>query len=569
MNLYLTLEDSQTIDEGPHISGGLSYLKTGDFRINPEHPPLVKELSTLPLLGLNISIPTDHESWHNYNQWDFGRQLIYHSSAWPDTIVFLARLFPIILGLILGFYIYRWAKEIFGFQSGLLALFLYCLSPNFIAHSHLVTTDTALALFFVLIIYYFGKYLKNPSKKILFVAAIVFALGFNTKYSAVLFIPVLIFIYFWHWLVKKEKTKLRLKKFLLVFLVFFVITAATTFMLYGFEMKKPLEEPRVQKLYQERQELIDKNLVKTQPLFIQPLVSLANPETKTGSFIYNFAKNISVPAYTYWRGFFSVLSHNHWGHGAYLMGMTGTQGWWYYFIIAYLIKTPLTTVLLSLFVFILFVWKKIIKNIEIPFWQKIKNIDFKYWLIIWPPLIYFLWSLTSHINLGVRHILPVYPFIFIGLSSLVSIKIRKRKRKIIYNTGLTLMIIYYLATNIMIFPFYLSYFNEAIGGPENGHQYLLDSNIDWGQDVKRLEKWLDKNNIKNYHTLLFGSLDSSYYLDNQLSFPKNEEVRQNGISPGYYIISAGPLFDPNGDWHWPHKYKPINKIGYSIYIYQF
>jgi len=569
LNLYLAAEDSQTIDEGPHISGGLSYLKTGDFRINPEHPPLVKELSALPLLFLDIPIPTNHESWHNYNQWDFGRQLIYHSPVSPETIIFLSRLFPIILALILGIYIYKWAKEIFGFKSGLLALFLYCLSPNFIAHTHLVTTDTALALFFVLIIYYFGKYLKNPKTKNLILAALVFALGFNAKYSAVLFIPILIFIYFWHWLIKKEKIKLGLKKFLVVFLVFFGLTAVVTFSLYGFEMKKPLEDPRVQRLYQEREELIDRNLTKTQPLFIQALIPLSSPGTKIGSFLYNFAKKIPIPAYTYWRGLFSVLSHNYWGHGAFLMGMTGTKGWCYYFIIAYLIKTPITTVLLSLFVFGFFVWKKIIKGRENSFWQKIKDIDFKYWLIIWPPLIYFLWSLTSHINLGVRHILPIYPFIFIGISSLATIKIKKRKRKIIFNTGLTLMIIYYLATNIMIFPFYLSYFNEVIGGPENGHKYLLDSNIDWGQDIKRLENWLNKNNIKTYHTLLFGSLDSNHYLDNQLNFPKNEEVKQNGINPGYYIISAGPLFDPNGKWHWPHKYEPIKRIGYSIYIYKF
>jgi len=566
LNLYLAVTDSQTIDEGPHIAGGYSYLKTGDFRINPEHPPLLKELSALPLLFYNPLLPLNHESWSNYNEWDFARQFLYHNNKPADTIIFLARLAPILIGILLGFYIYKWAKEIFGFKSGLFALFLYSFSPNFIAHAHLVTTDVILTFFFVLSIYYFGKYLKNPNKKTLLIAAFIFSFAFNNKYSSVIFIPILIFIYFLHWLFKR---KLGFKKFLITFIVFTIITATVTFFLYGFEIKKPLSDPRVIRLYQERQEIIDKNQIDIQPLFVRPLITLANPDTKFGNFIYRFAENFPVPAYTYWRGLFSVISHNYWGHGSYLLGMTGTQGWWYYFIVAFLVKTPISTILLTLLGFLYFLYKlsKKSNKEQKSLWRVIKNIKFDYWLIIFPSLIYFFFSLTSHINLGIRHIFPIYPFIFIGASSLINIKLKNKNKKILLKSGFIIIVIYYLFTNLSIFPYYLSYFNEAIGGAKNGHKFLLDSNLDWSQDIKRLKNWLIKNKIENPHLLLFGSLEINYYIKNSLPLPNNETIEKRGIEPGYYIISAGPLFDPNGEYNWLQNYKAIHKIGYSIYIF--
>ena len=327
----------------------------------------------------------------------------------------------------------------------------------------------------------------------------------------------------------------------------------------------------MERLYEERQEIEDQSTIDQQIFYVKPLIYLGDPETTVGKFLKNFAEKFPVPAYSYWRGFFSVFTHTSWGHGSFLMGMTGTQGWWYYFIIAFLIKSPLSTIILTLSGFIYFLYKisKKTNTENINLLETLKKIKFDYWLIIIPPLIYFAWSLTSHINLGVRHILPIYPFIFIGASSLLNIKTHTKFKKYLFNFSLISLIIYYLFTSLSIFPYSLSYFNEAIGGAENGHKYLLDSNIDWGQDVKRLVKYLKEENIDQCHTCIFGSLDLNYYYPGSLTMPDNEEIEKNGIPSGYYAISTGPLFDPNKNYNWLLKFKPIKQIGYSIKIYKF
>lgn len=572
LSLYLALTDSQTIDEGPHIAGGYSYWLTGDYRINPEHPPLIKLLATLPLLFYGPTLPVNSDSWRHYNEWEFGRQFLYNNIKPADTIIFLARLFPVLLGLILGYYIYRWAKELFGPKAGLFALFLFVFSPDFLGHSHLVTTDVPLSLFFLLSIYYFGRYIKKPSRKNLWIGAIVFALAILTKYSALILIPVLALLYLINWRLNKNTNKLGLKKFVKLFLVYLATTVVLTLVVYGFEFKKPLTDPRVGRLYEERAEIISKGQEKNQMFFVKPLLSLADPEKPTGRFIYQLAEKFPVPAYSYWRGFFNVLSHNLRGHGSYLFGQYSLTGWWYYFIIAFIIKNPLPILILSLVTFFVFLYKYIISrpaSINIIRASRFKEFTQSYYLIIVPPLVFFLWSLTSHLNLGIRHIFPVYPFVFLGLAALVNLKIINVFSRLIYKVFLGAIVLYYLLTNIQIFPFYISYFNELVGGPSQGQNYLLDSNIDWGQDIKRLKKYLDTNNIEKCYSLLFGSLVTNYYIKGEMAMPDNKSVEKFGIPKGYYVISTFPLFDPTWSFSWLIKYPPVKRIGYSIYVYNF
>jgi hypothetical protein len=570
INLYLAATDSQTIDEAPHISSGYSYFLTGDYRMNPEHPPLLKLLAAIPLLFYGPDLPINHQSWANYNEWDFGRQFLYYNTKPADTIIFLARLFPILLGMALGCFIYKWAKELFGKKPGLFALFLYVLSPEFLGHGHLVTTDVSIAFFFLLSIYYFGRYLKKPLTGNLFIAAIVFALAMLTKYSAVILIPILGCLYFIHWLINKDKIKKGLITLIKVFFVFLAVTSLLTVFLYQFEFKKAIDDPRVQKLYQERSVIVKKGTLSQLPPYLRFTAKFADPNIPSGRFLLKVAEKLPLPAYSYWRGFFSVLSHNEMGHGTVLLGKYSLTGWWYYFIVAFLVKTPLT-VLFLLLTAVIFAVIKIKKSAAAgsqPIWQRFKNLKFDYYLIKVPPLIYFLWSLTSHINLGIRHILPIYPFIFIGVSYLANLSFNNRRAANMYKIVLAALIIFYLATNLKVFPNYLSYFNEAVGGPAQGHKYLLDSNLDWGQDIKRLKNYLEKNNIKEFHSLLLGSLVKSYYLKDGINMPDNAWVEKNGAEKGYYVISANPFFDPTWTFQWLQKYAPLARIGYSIYIYK-
>ncbi|MDA7857890.1 hypothetical protein N9A72_00150, partial [bacterium] len=121
-------QKSATFDEGAHLSAGYSYLKTGDFRLNKEHPPLIKMLASIPLFFLNLDFPYEKHSWIRGNEWEFSDLFIYHNRTSAEKILFLGRIPILILSLILGFFVFQWSKELYGLKSGLFALFLYTFS---------------------------------------------------------------------------------------------------------------------------------------------------------------------------------------------------------------------------------------------------------------------------------------------------------------------------------------------------------------------------------------------------------------------------------------------------------
>jgi len=159
MSVYSMSLKSITNDELTHITSGYSYLKSFDFRMNPEHPPLMKLLAGFPLLFLDPVFPTDHPSWVEGKQWVFGAQFLYFQNDNTDQLIFWARLPMVLIGLLLGFFIFLFAKDLYGKNAGYLALFLYSFSPNFLAHTRLVTTDVGLACFSLMTVYFLYKYL--------------------------------------------------------------------------------------------------------------------------------------------------------------------------------------------------------------------------------------------------------------------------------------------------------------------------------------------------------------------------------------------------------------------------
>ncbi|MBU2236257.1 glycosyltransferase family 39 protein, partial [Patescibacteria group bacterium] len=183
MEFTSALQESQTIDEGSHLSSGYTYVTTRDFRLNPEHPPLIKEVSALPLLFLPIEAPLDHISWTEQNQWEFGRQFLYNNTVDADLILLLGRLPIMLLSLLLGMFIYKWAARLWGQGTGLVALVLYVFEPNILAHSRYITTDLAATLFFFLAIYCLDKYFHTFSRKNLLQFIVVFAIAQFVKFS--------------------------------------------------------------------------------------------------------------------------------------------------------------------------------------------------------------------------------------------------------------------------------------------------------------------------------------------------------------------------------------------------
>lgn len=491
---------SITVDEISHISSGYSYIKTGDFRLNPEALPLVDMLSALPLLFLNPKLPLDHESWEKakYNElegqyhWEFGEQFFFHYNDNADQILFFGRIFVILLSVLLGFFVFKWAKELFGIKPGLFALFLYSFSPNILAHSRIATIDLGAACFMFIAAYYFWRFINNITLKSLAIAGITFGLAQLSKFTALYLIPIYIILTLIVVYTKRKKDT----KF---FNVLFGKKSRTLFSLL----------------------LI---------LFVIGFVVVI-----FGYFIKGFPAYIDGLTYT--------VYHSTVGHPSYLMGQHSTDGWWYYFFVAFFIKTPIPTLVFLLLTLIFF--RK----------MRHKEIMNEFFLIV-PIIFLFSVFIFNNMNIGLRHILPIYPFLFVFTSRLINFK----KLKIL----VILLALWYLVGALFIYPHYLAYFNEFIGGPNNGDKYLLDSNIDWGQDLKGLKNYMDKNNIQ--HIIL--------------GYWGKDDIAQRGISykqvscypePGLIAVSVNNLHGIKEErsecLKWLKGYNPITKIGYTIFIY--
>ena len=209
ISIGTALGDAAIMDEVAHIPSGYSYIKYHDYRLNPEHPPILKDLAGIPLQFLNVTFPTDEQFWATdaNGQWNAGWRFMYLPGNDTEKIIFWSRFPIVLLSLLLGFFIFKWAKELFGVKAGLLALVLYAFDPNILGHDHYVTTDLGIAAFSVFAFYFFVKYLKDPSWKMTALAGVFLGLAQLAKFSAVLLFPIfglslLICIFF-----RKDKLK--------------------------------------------------------------------------------------------------------------------------------------------------------------------------------------------------------------------------------------------------------------------------------------------------------------------------------------------------------------------------
>ncbi|MFQ5620946.1 MAG: ArnT family glycosyltransferase [Candidatus Nanoarchaeia archaeon] len=481
-------QKGMTTDELTHITAGYSYVKTHDFRLNPEHPPLMKTLSGLFLLPLNPTLP-DHPSWDNAltdgeAQWVYGAQFFFFSPNDPDTLLFWARLPIVLTALLLGFYIWRWAKELYGTKPAFLALILFTFSPNLLANSRIVHTDIGITTFAFITLYYWWHTLKKPSLNNTVKTGIALGLALAAKFSAVFLLAILPILAVWHATKEQqEDVKKYAKKIVMPFVLILGLAIIVIFLLYQ-------------------------------------IVGIA----------------------AFFTGLWKVIVHSRIGHHSFLMGQRSMDGWWYYFIVTFLIKTPIA--LLAL----------LIARI---FYSKTKPFDKQTGFILIPAAIFFLAFMFNKINIGHRHILPIYPFLYLWISPLADVK--KTAQKILLSAA----VILYIISSIMIFPHYLAYFNEFVT-PSNAHNYVIDSNIDWGQDLKGLGAWMKENNVDNITMAYFG-LDSRYYRDitwNELKCKPTE---------GLIAISVNRLVglkqNDEACTKWLHQFKPIEEIGYSIKIY--
>lgn len=270
-----------------------------------------------------------------------------------------------------------------------------------------------------------------------------------------------------------------------------------------------------------------------------------------------------LPAHPYLLGLNRVGEFDKGGHHAYLLGQHSMFGWWYYFPVVFAVKTPTAVLLLAVVCLGIGIVAAARKLRLATIVSGLRRMPFQWVVLTVPMVVYAAMLLTSHVNLGVRYLLPAYPFLFVLLAAVVMPRAR------------AWMIVALVAVQLFevarIYPNYLAFFNTVSGGPESGPRYLADSNIDWGQDLKKLRKYLDGTGWKGDVCLCyFGSASPLYYGIRSVYLPETKDVEQRRNVDCLAAISVTQLYDvyiAPGTFRWLRELKPMAKVGYSIYVY--
>jgi len=276
----------------------------------------------------------------------------------------------------------------------------------------------------------------------------------------------------------------------------------------------------------------------------------------------------------YFTGLLMATQRTAFGNTTYFLGQMANSSYRNYFPIVYLLKVPLAFHTLTLAALLLWIFKKS-KKVQSTIKEKIESHFTEFSMLVFL-LIYWLTSILGNLNLGIRHLLPVFPFTYI-LVSLCLVKFIKTIKKPAYKKAsiffLSFCLGWYATSSLINYPYYISYFNEIVG-TDNGYKYVVDSNYDWGQDLKRLVNWVEKNNIEKIKIDYFGGADVNYYLaDKAVWFDSSSGVQKGYLAVSTTYLQSGigepvPGFNYHaGFYRWLEDYEPIARAGKSILIY--
>ena len=563
--------DSAIRDEMPHIVSGYSYLTQGDYRVNPEHPPLIKELAAMPLLFQDVYFPINDPSWKDKvnDQWDLGDKFLYKYGNNADRMLFTGRIMMVLIFLLGGWVLYRFTEKITKKRElALIALILFLFSPNLMAHGRFITTDMGATVFSLFALYAYYLYLEKSNWKSYLWAGVVFGLALLAKFSTFLLIPTFLVIGFLYGIgsYRKGKYKIMLKE------TSREIGKAIGIIVIGYLFVGLWYTPHIWNMPVSIQHQLINESIKDSDLGHLGFNTLLNRMTDV---------TVLRPYSQYLLGFLMVSAHTTGGHTTYFFGQIGTH-WPDYFVFAYLLKEPLGAQILfyfSVLLFIILAIRKLVKSFhkekqKYTLWLRRNAVVIGYAFL---SALVFAMASINKLQLGIRYILPVFPFLYLFIAIMLgnfSKQLDKKKRIGFYyaNVGmLIILLVWFVGSNIMVYPSYLPYFNELKGGPKEGWKYMVDSNVDWGQDLIRLKQFMDQKDISNIKIDYFGGGNLDYYLGGRYQ-PWGYNLKP---STGWFAVSASAIqwntLNPpeEGNYHWlTDNYQPAAFIGNSILVYQ-
>jgi hypothetical protein len=538
MALTAASTKSGTFDEYVHVTAGYSYWLFDDYRLNPENGNWPQRWVALPSLADRAVVPPlDQRAWQRSDMWTLSDQFFFGGGNDADRVLGRARFMVALVGGALALVVYFWSLALFGPAGGWISLVAFVFDPALLAHGALATSDVFAAAFVTAATWALWRTLNQPSLSRLIVSVLALAGAFLSKASSpilvlaaigmlavrVLWGPALAFE-FRRRQVEPSSRRARVGIWIGLTAIHVVGVVLIVWASYGF--RYGAMSPRF-----------------AAGDFIDPWRELMADST-TAARLVDWARDRQVFPESYLYGLLSVSEYAR-SRVAFLNGVVSTEGGWrWFFPYAALVKTTIPALVLLCaagFVLVGWVWRAV-RAADAAMRRRLYDLAPILLLIG----VYGVFAILSPLNIGHRHLLPIIPAGIVLLGAGAELPIGRRARPVLLGS----MLLWHAGESVHVAPDYLAYFNQLVGGPAKGYRHLVDSSLDWGQDLPGLKRWLDRNSLQGpshppVFLSYFGTSRPEHYGIDAVSLPGFPDRAPDRIppplEPGVYCISATQL----------------------------
>jgi hypothetical protein len=533
---------NHTYDEPAHIAVGLQYVDRGTYPWDNTHPPMRAVYGIGPyLMGIRAFGEADTPDWARPTYfWDEGLRILYASGRYFETLT-AARVAALPFFVLAVVLVFAWARSLAGPVAGLLAAMLLSTLPLALAHAGLATTDILVTATLTLALLAWAYWLASPSHSRAVLFGCAAGLAVASKFSAILFLGIVVAASGLAWLLRwrgsgaisaPQQSSARLGRGMLAVVIAAAVCLAVVWSSYRFSVGPPIRSA------QGHHETIDA-LIGSHGLLRDLALGIAK---------------FPLPAPEFVRGLNDLMYHNRTGHLSSFMGEVRERGWSAFFPVGILVKTPVPFLLLAAVGAVWLVRRSYREDMP---------------LAAIPPLgalLILLGCIPSAINIGVRHVLPIFPLLAI-CAGVGAVLLWERTGKVRYaSRGLVVILLtWQVAAGARVHPDYLAYFNECCdAAPE---RWLVDSDLDWGQDMHRLSLALKARGVERLRLAISGNADPAHHDLPAFEVLQPYERASGWIAVNENRLALGTRIPPYDQFRWLLEHEPVTRVGRSIRLY--
>jgi hypothetical protein len=501
--LVIARSDTPTVDEFVYLPAGYYHLRTGDLTFDSTNPPLLKMAMAVPLLAMDLELERDprwRDNRTGWGPWIYGTRFMEVNRARYLDAFFAGRLPTIAFAVATGWLVWWWAGTALSPLGALAALALWCTQPTVVAHGALATLDMGVTALVFAAFVALERFTATALRPWAALAGVLLGLGIAAKGVTLIFLPLVPALVALGWRGWERERLVQLADGMVVLAVGAWVALLAVYRFSGFPLPAPVLEG------------------------------------------IRFQANASS------AGEFP----------AFLNGGWSQTGWWYYFLEAFALKTPIPTLALVVGGLVVIVRRRGRGPADA-------------WIVLPPLLLLYVLSFHFGKNYGVRYLLPALPFL--AIAGGVAVDVLRRDRRGLVAVGA--LVAWQAASCVLAAPHQLAYFNLLAGSQDHARRLLLDSNLDWGQDLGRLAGYLRANGVERIGLGYFGHVDPEVYGIEWTLPPQTPTAGRYAVSANflagypYAITYAERMIGvKRGAWSWLDRLPPAARIGSSIYYFE-